>query len=287
MNPFESMQDISLRNRDRIAKTCAPIAEHFGISHFSYTKITNTGYLHSLSSRPDWLEYYFCENLYIDQPHFRHPKNFTNGIAIADQIEDDSYTNLSQKANQKFNIYFGFVFMNKILDGLELIGFDLNSKNKLHQTLMLNEFPLLRKFISYFLSENRPLLDLMEEKKVNIGDLLGVKFDTADVKVMDNLPDRHRFLTKIGVDIAMDLTVREKEILKGLIEGYSASGIANKIHLSPRTVESYIVNIKISLIAILNAKSFKKHESSNSWGSCYKFNKSLISCLTSISSESS
>ncbi len=64
---------------------------------------------------------------------------------------------------------------------------------------------------------------------------------------MNNVKGREAFLAKIGVDTKIQLSKQETRSLKGLLKGYTATQIAIQLHLSRRTIEHHIVQIKSKL----------------------------------------
>lgn len=248
MNPFnEQIQRFSVAFYDKIRKTCAPLVEHFFISHFSYTRVNTAGEFCSISNNPAWQEHYFAQELFLKQPHFRHPKHFCSGVSIPGLIEDEKYVHIAEVASQEFHINPGIVIIKKDLLSVELYGFDIGSKHSSHVNLLLNEIDILQKFISHFEKENHFLIHKLKQYPVNIASLMGNQFHTSDVEVMRSLENKRQFLQKIGVDASSSITRREKQILKLLVDGFSASATGKAIHLSPRTIESYILNIKNKL----------------------------------------
>ncbi|MBS0655896.1 MAG: helix-turn-helix transcriptional regulator [Verrucomicrobia bacterium] len=242
----EMIRNTTGRYHDKIKKACQPLFTHFGIVSFSYAKLTHTGYHSVLSSNPKWLEYYYAEKLYLLQPHFRHPSNFQSGISLAKNIENSEYQSISTIASEKFNEHFSVGILDRVADGLEIIGLNVNTPSKMHDLLLLNELGSIRKFLAKFARENRDIFRTLEDNQVDLAMLMGSKFQKADIPVIAHLSQRKLFLKEIGIDIP-HITVRENEVLTLLLNGNSANQIALCLNLSCRTVEHYVEKLKNKL----------------------------------------
>ena len=259
MSALEKMlQNVSGCYYNKINKACQPLLDHFGISNFSYHKLKQTGEYYCLGNNVRWLEHYFSEKYYLNQPHFRHPRNFQSSVCLSKHILNDEYQNFFQIASEKFNVHFGVVLINKVYDGLEIIGLDANTSSKMHDILILNELPLIREFIKKFVDENQFLIRLLEENQVNMGALIGPKFQNADISVTANLTRRKQFLKELGIEIPTSLSIRDKEVLKQLLNGNSAAQISKNLFLSCRTIEHYIERIKNKLVCFSKYELIKK-----------------------------
>ncbi len=196
--------------------------------------------------------------MYLRQPHFRHPSNFKSGISLTKDINDEDYKQNSQIARKKFNVNFSLVLLNKVPTGLEIIGLNVNTPNKMHDILLINETVPIRKFISYFVKENEPIIQLLKETKINMGTLIGERFKEVDIPVMINLRERELFYKKIGIHANASLTVKELTVLKNILKGYSANQIAGELKLSCRTIEHCIERIKCKLVCFSKSELIQK-----------------------------
>jgi LuxR family transcriptional regulator len=239
----DAVRKISIKHHDRIKKASQPLTDYFGVSHFSYIKIKNSGKLTLLSSKPAWLEFYCAEKLYLNQPHFRHPSNFLSGISLGKSIQGEEYEQLSRLASTKFNVNFCLGIITKVEDGLEIIGLDAFTPSVTHDALLLNNMNLIHKFVSVFKQKNKFLLDLLVEHQIDIASLLGQKFLTAETPILENSIPRDQFLKDLGFTVPY-LSLQEKKVIKHLLFGYSARQSAEALFLSIRTIEHYIERIK-------------------------------------------
>lgn len=254
----EMLLKVSGRHQNKINKFCQPLLTHFGINSFSYHKLMNTGGYYLIGNHVEGYHYYFSEKLHLIQPHFRHPQNFQSCVSLSRNIPDETYQQGLQKAHEKFGVHFGVVLINKITDGMEFIDLGVNSSSVMHEVLILNELPLIRKFIQKFIEENQFLFKLLEDNQVNLQEIIGLKFQKAEIALTASLPRRKQFLATLGIKMPESLSKRDDAVLKHLLEGNSASQIAKKLHLSCRTIEHYMERLKEKLICYSKADLIKK-----------------------------
>ncbi len=247
----EMLKRTSFLYLDKIKKYSAPLSTYFSINHFSYVKITNSGHISVLSNRLDWTEYYFGEKFYIVQPHFRrHPSTYQSGISLPGQIPDREYRSAMEIAQNNFLIHPGLVITQKRNDGVELFGFDLQYSNPSLNELLINELPLLRKFTEKFREDNIFLFNLLDEYQVDLRDIMGKDFCFDKEQALKTLPNRNLCLKEMGfgLDRIATLSTREIEVLQFLLQGASASIIAEELNLSKRTIEHYVERLKNKLV---------------------------------------
>lgn len=238
---------ISSREHDKMRKFVAPLNDHFGINHFWYYKITDSGLYTYVGSHTPWSEFCFDSDLTSLFSCLRHPKHVPNGISLMKASEEASYHFLLKTAWDKFQINFNINLVTHIPGAIEAFGFGTRFNDPQSDQRLLNELPLLRHFINAFRNENKKLFQLLDENKVNLITEFGpVWYERPKATVFP--PKRNLLLKKLGLGDILLLTARERDILKFLAYGYPASFIGIKLKLSTRTVENYIASIKSKLM---------------------------------------
>lgn len=114
--------------------------------------------------------------------------------------------------------------------------------------LFLNHFPLLKTFSAYFKDEMKSILNKQKHEGYTLS--ISKKIDSSiDPKIAKE--KKKKFLSSIGFHKEWEqvdaLTRREKECLLLIAEGKSIKGVASELSISPRTVESYLINAKDKL----------------------------------------
>ena len=251
MSIFKAMlENTTIQFQRKIEKACAPLVEYFGLRHFWYHKVTNSGYLSAMSNLPAWAEYFFSEMNPLIYPYFRHPRNFCDKIILSkiNDVEDPELNELHCIAKEKYNVHHSFMTIQKTTDGVEFFAFALNYSNERQHALLISELSLILLFIKSFRKENQSIFDSLEDNQVNVSNQLGENFLTTHISGISDISSRNVFLKKIGLEIPKALSAREIEVMKLLLNGFfSANEIAEKMNLSKRTIEAYIENIKNKL----------------------------------------
>jgi len=199
------------------------------------------------ASNIDWCEYYGSKKFYLSNPFHRHPMHFQEGICLLKHVHDNNFSEIMQSASSGFNINLSLKLLNNTNDGFEAFVFSSISSDQTYIEMLLNELPMLRLFIKKFRDENEGVFRAAEENQMDLGGLLGPVFYQNSMPAVQRPIARQAFLKKMGIDVDAVLSLREIEVIKLLLEGYSAGKIAPQIHLSRRTVEHHVERIKDKL----------------------------------------
>ncbi len=245
MNPFYEMyrKIASSPEHDRMQRFIAPLKEHFGVNHFWYYRITDSGHYSYLGTHTGWNEFCFEKSWLGRFPCLRHPNALQSGIQLMKTDSDEKYQEMLQTAWDKFQINFNINLLSKTSEGMEAFGFATCLNDKKAEERLLNELNLLRYFTKLFRSKHQKLFDLLEDNQIDLSTQFGPLFYERPKSIVLE-GDRNTFLRKIGHDPIPALTTRETDILKFISNGYPASYIAKQLRLSVRTVENYLVTIK-------------------------------------------
>ncbi len=263
------VQDYIIKYSNQISKATRPLRDHFGISYFTYHKIDDAGKYVVLVDRPDWAENYVTEQLFRSDPYLRHPSVYQSGISVIGSHGSQEYKkNILEAGKKVLGMDIGAILVQKNDSFVEFFGFFGNKKNSSLESLYLNHSPLLKSFGMYFKKKLRSTLTDMEKRSSSLVDLKGKDFfykESIDPNV--SLPTRLAYYKDLGMKSEIEkvgqLSPRERQCVKLLIQDKSAKETAVILDLSPRTVEFYFENIKDKLscfskseVAVL-AKNFE------------------------------
>lgn len=232
---------------ERAMRFASPLKDHFGINHFWYYRISNSGAYSYMGTNEDWNEYCFANSLTKFFPCLRHPKILGGGISLMRASPSDiKYQEVQKIAWDKYQINFNLNLYESSADGIEAFGFGTHFNDHKADERLLNELPLLRSFVKSFRKNHEKVFHLLEENQVDLASHIGTDFYQRPKEF--SLPlERECFLSELGYSSILLLTPREKELLKFLANGYPASYIKNQLHLGLRTVENYIAALKDKL----------------------------------------
>ena len=231
---------------DQMVRFSLPLYDHFGINHFWYYKISNSGHYSYVGTHAAWNEFSFENPIVKYSPCLRHPDSMQKGISFMKTAAGGDYKELLNMAWEKFKINLNINLVDATPSGIEAFGF-ASSFNDLHaDERLLNHLPLLRTFTGFFKKRCEKLIHLLDDNQVDLRVQFGQQFYERPSFL--NIPfERDKFLRQIGFENILSLTPRESEILKFMSNGYSAPYIATQLHLSKRTVENYLETIKSKL----------------------------------------
>ncbi|MBA3237874.1 MAG: helix-turn-helix transcriptional regulator [Parachlamydiaceae bacterium] len=248
MTPFHALFD-SIKSsvyHNQMIRFVAPLYEYLGINHFWYYKITNTGDYSYFGTHSAWIEYCFDQAMVKQFPCIRHPNLIQAGIGLMKATDDMEYKQVLETAWDKFKINFNLNLVEKVSDGIEAFGFATRFNDPKAEERLINELPLLRTFTKIFRQKHQKLFNLLEENQVNLSEQFGAKFYECPKQLA--FPDkRDLLLQKLGLSEFLSLTSREIVVLKYVVHGFPAGYIAKQLHLSTRTVENYLANLKDKL----------------------------------------
>jgi len=224
-----------------IKELIAPLKKYFGITTFVYKKNFNDGAEIRLSNNAEY-SYSFYKNKFHTESLFEaKPSLYTK----ARVLWDDVYSNTSRAAEHSRNhdVYHGITFVEPFVDGCEIFAFGVpvGRVDLMHR--YLSHIDLLEKFILYFRESAQPLFRKAEKSKIQIPG----KFEAAPSDLLSNensFFDRSSFLREVCVHSYKIFSAREIQCAELLLQGFTARMISHQLNLSPRTIESYVQNIK-------------------------------------------
>lgn len=241
----------TLHYHDQIKKFCEPLQRAYGINHFIHYKVTDKGLSNGFSNHANWMEYFIGEQIYLHCPYMRHPQYYQSGhvfIQNEDASFSDPFQQAMQKATERFNTQFCFLFLNKNTHSMDAFVFGVPPAISNIHSLLAPEIPLLKLFISRFCEEFDKMMQDLSHHLFDIATPMGPVFhEKADLLPPSLLKKRQYLLKQLGIDIPYHLSKREWEIVPLYLKGHSASHIAKQLFLSPRTIENYIDNLKNKL----------------------------------------
>ena len=134
----------------------------------------------------------------------------------------------------KQRIYFGY----RHKDYMELVGFGSNAYTGNFHTFCMQNLHVFRNFISYFREEAKDIIKAAQKEALNTPPSSTYHLSSNTHQDFNG----YDFFNKRK--ISLRLTNQESACVQQLLQGKSFKETAKFLTLSPRTVESYIKNIK-------------------------------------------
>ena len=238
---------------DTMLRSVAPFCDYFNVNHIYYIKVSLSGHCSILGTGIELQEFLFDDlPMMASCPMLRKPEFLKTGVTLVRNTSDTTYQKFLDISWKEFNTNFSINIQQKSSEGIEACGFGLKHNHPKADEDLLNELPLLYKFIDYFRNENKKLINITREYQIDIASTLGPYFNEVPV-IHPRSEKRDLLLKQMGLKVALSFTARELEILKFVASGFPASYIA-KICIflqEPLRIMSRLLNQ--SLIAILKS----------------------------------
>lgn len=172
------------------------------------------------------------QNTSINRPH----------IMIWPQAKDNSILSLLSE----HNIAYGLSILFRVSDGVETISFagDQNSYNL--QSTLVNNLEQLSKFVNYFRQQISLIISNCDKKDYGIySNSFDINFKSyVNEAQLPPTMGKSDELYLSSRDKHIKLSLRETQCVNLISKGFTAKGIGKILNISPRTVESYLNNIK-------------------------------------------
>lgn len=225
-----------------IFTTCNDIAEiskplqQLGITYFDYMRNYHDGGRISLVNNPFPTKRYLSKKYYLSGNMDATPEKYKAQIVFLDTLPKQ---HIYDDVLRSHNIDHGMQIINPQGNYCEFFGFATVKGNGKIINTYLTRIDLLKKFCDYFLEKAAPLIKLVDKNKLILPHH-NDKLDFLDKNDYE-MDFEHTFSNK------MSITKRQLQCAKLLLSGKNNRQISELLHLSARTVEHYLNNLKMKL----------------------------------------
>lgn len=256
---------------DKVMRLAEPLKKAFGTDIFGYSRLQQDGSYFQITTKAQPSEFYFSNDLYLDNVMTRNPDLFVNGFSLLNMCDIGEEDPGQKKMNGKYNFDHFLFFVHKEQNDSHLFYFSAQERNPQLLNTFMNNLHVFRKYTQYFMNEWNSYLPNMDRYSINLKEQMGAKFDKVNHRLAfnPNIAEKELFLKKIGVlDIfpSQVLSRREVDCLNYLRIGYTARLTGKALCLSNRTVESYIASAKNKLGIFETSDLVKKFDEWKSYG---------------------
>lgn len=235
---------------DKLSEMCAPLFIN-GFTNFSYMKVLDCGYKIHICSNKSWLRFSFEQDLYNN---INELYKYVIKSPPSNSIQNALWITLPENplfsALYDFNIWNGITLFERHETYFEVWGFSTCKDNLQIYEIYREEISMLKRFVFYFKENFVNLINNIDKTQMFIlkDNINLMSFSSGNKFRMDFLNKTK--INKFYLNSAKNncyLTKRELECLFHISSGKSMKETARFLHLSPRTVEQYLNNIKIKL----------------------------------------
>lgn len=248
INSNKSAFEFSSQAIKQVVDLCSPI-NSIGIRCFRYMRLyKDCTYIVLTNGFEDFLEDSMSTLKDLGKFWGSHIKYVKNGFdPFLMQWPHDAFKkDINMNLFHKYDFWNGVSLIYRYDNYIDIVSFALGASHKDNCGLLVNNKEFLKTFINHFREKSSNLLESKEKSKLA---LFGNRFDTAyspnplleKVKIVEK--QLKRSMVRSFEDLK--LSPRELECLELMSHGKTAKEIAQEIQISPRTVESYVTNIKV------------------------------------------
>lgn len=224
---------------------CEPLFNNFAISHFGCIRILENGQILRIANNANWTRAYFQHEFYNDLDMYSM-KNVPMNEQRSMLLIGAPYNKHCKMLSSDFNLWNFMLIYERFPTYGDFWFFGTHCNNVQIANFYINNFNILQHFILYFKIKASHLFDLNDSSKLittKIRPLEERAPNTSYINEFINKISHHKHYLS-GRDHEKPLSTREAECLFHLSQGRTMKEIAELIHLSPRTIETHIDNIK-------------------------------------------
>ncbi|MBY0462514.1 MAG: LuxR C-terminal-related transcriptional regulator [Alphaproteobacteria bacterium] len=264
---YKENEQLSISCAKEIREICKPLFDFFGITGFTFQRMYKDGARLYFSSSETWIENFYDKNYFLASSFKKFGQLQSFNLWKYWPKEDNVFYQLMADAKENFSYANGIVIIRSYSEYMDAFTFRGNAKKDdsvNHQ--YLNEFQCIEKFLDYFYVVADPLISKAYKKKIIIPEDIVQPIYSNNEDFNEYRKRREDFLSSINHDrILIEnaekkffLTKRESDCLRLMVRGQIAKEIAHNLSLSPRTVESYLLSIKLKLACASRSQIVEK-----------------------------
>lgn len=237
---------------DEVNKICHSLFKNTPINYFDYARFYDSGELMYLGVSPDFLTKAYVRDLMPSKEELSLIDG--SGLKVsflshympippgADEVNPGKYNEIIACAAE-CGIYHRLYFIERHSDYYRTCGFGVKSNVGTVFNFYINYMANMQKFIKHFESKARNLMLKANETSQII-------LPNYHKRILQNYQEPDSAVNKIISDFSTEdaqLTIREKECLSLIAQGYTMKSAAKKMNISHRTVEQHLRNVKDKL----------------------------------------
>lgn len=203
-----------------------------GITYFSYGRHYNNGGRLWLCNTPENVESYYRRGLYRFGNSESHPKNYHSQVVLWSTLPNQLVFNNARQ----FGIDHGIFIIEPQQDYCEFLAFGTTPNNHRIINTYLTNIDYLKKFGDFFKDNGQSLIKHGEINKVILPYHNKEIMHVSNMALSPLFENRSLSLPK--------LSRRQYSCAQLFLQGKTTKEIAKEFCLSPRTIETYIDNLK-------------------------------------------
>lgn len=234
-----------------ILEICKPIFREFNVTFFSQTRAFHDGQFAALMTDIQLSEYY------IDQKYpFYYSQGkgiiLNSGVYIESHLGELSQQKIREEIKSFFNIDHIIYVIEHQNNYDDMFAFATTPENTKIVNEFINNLEFVKHFILYYKDKSLNLIKKVNKRQYGcehfppkISCPSGTTIPNSHQKNLQDMPIRKVLVSTRGRNVY--ISNREFDCLKYAVKNYSLKEIGKLLGLSPRTVETYVNNLKYKL----------------------------------------
>lgn len=235
---------------------CKPL-EEIGIVYFCYARFFNDGSCYVLTNQWDSIFNHCKKKFPITPPVPENLKgkkfHYLPYLISTTHAASELYRKVFNEYRSLFNLGHPIYFIEDDIDYMDMYAYcTLYRAHHLEDiNFYLSHIDIFEKFKLYFKDKARKLISHSNKNKIIIPPSMSSGFyhhqasESSDKKhLLTQLTPKHY---RLSANVSASISTREFDVLKELSTGATIKEVALSMDLSPRTVESYLKNVKNKL----------------------------------------
>ncbi len=244
-----TQNSLLLTSENYVHSLCKPILEPMGITYFNFLRMFDNGSCYIVSSNSNIIHYLFDTNCPLAAPvDSKFLKNKFSYLVLPVGPYQKALHDL--KAN--FNFDYAINLVERYPEYFDLYCFGSNTTNSKILNFYLNDINYLEKFKHYFRENAAELLKTGAKNRINLPlSMLPPYQGLSESEINVNMTNNDSYKLNHNVlnykERNVKFTKREIDCLRYLALGNTTKTIAKHLNISSRTIETYLVKIKLKL----------------------------------------
>lgn len=208
-----------------------------GITYFGYCRYYNNGGRLYLCNNAKMIESYYANKLYRIGNTESQPCNYYSQVALWSTLPNQEVF----EDSKQMGVDHGIFIIEPQKDSCEFFAFATTRENRQIINTYLTQMDFLKKFGAYFKVKAKSLIMDGEKNKIYL--------PYHNKKILNEINTNLSYLLEDECNNSnlTRLSKRQHDCAQLLLQGKTTKEIARHFSLSPRTIESYIDNLKLKL----------------------------------------
>ncbi|MBA3661134.1 MAG: helix-turn-helix transcriptional regulator [Gammaproteobacteria bacterium] len=219
-----------------VREICAPLAK-LNINHFSFTKSYTSGKRIYLTTHVSLLHHYFLDELYLIGNCENNPSGYQEQTLLWSTLPKQQLF----QHERNLGLMDGIFVIRPAENFTEFFNFSTTLKNCHVINIFMTHYDVFKNFIPYFKEKAASIIREAERHHL----ILPFHSNSLNQKNAIVLPEPE--LNGLFIKNKIRLSRQQSQCAFHLLKGKSTKSIAKALNLSPRTIETYINNMKIKL----------------------------------------